>query len=31
MMVGVVGRLRFPAPEGGSFTYAFRFIFEPAN
>lgn len=30
-VVGVVRRLRFPAPEGGSVTYAFPFIFEPAN
>jgi TonB family protein len=30
-VVAVVRRLRFPAPEGGSVTYAFPFIFEPAN
>lgn len=28
-VAGVVARLRFPPPEGGSITFAFPFVFEP--
>lgn len=30
-VVGVVSRLRFPEPEGGSVTFAFPFVFEPGQ